>query len=285
MSQTNVSVNSMEIDEGVLGKSTQYADTYTPSLLHSILRRDARANAGLVEGNGIEACKGEDLWTGYEFSWLDTQGKPRVAALRLRVPCQSDAIVESKSLKLYLNSYAQTRFETQAEVLRTLDRDLSLAFRSPILVELLDLAQLSGTVDRLNGRCLDDLDVFIKTYQRDPELLSLEQDEVVVSEALHTHLFRSLCPVTGQPDWASVAVEYTGPALNRESLLKYLVSYRNHEAFHETTMEQIFEDIRLRCGPQQLSVYGRFQRRGGLDINPYRSTHDDSAPVARLPRQ
>ncbi len=284
MSQTGVKVDSVDINEGVLGKVSAYVDTYTPSLLHALPRQEARQAAGL-NPTALAGTKGEDLWTGYEFSWLDTQGKPLVAGLRLGVPCQSAAIVESKSLKLYLNSYAQTKFETHADVLRTLDRDLSLAFRSPILVELLELSQLNVAVQRLGGICLDDLDVFIKTYERDVDLLEMEMDQVVVKEALFTNVFRSLCPVTGQPDWASVLVDYVGPAINRASLFKYLVSYRCHQAFHETTIEQIFTDILNVCQPQRLSVYGRFQRRGGLDINPFRSTHEDSAPVTRLPRQ
>ncbi|MEM9624140.1 MAG: NADPH-dependent 7-cyano-7-deazaguanine reductase QueF [Pseudomonadota bacterium] len=279
-----VELDKSTLDKGVLGKATSYPSTYTPSLLHSLLRADTRREAGLSTVV-TAAVKGEDLWTGYEFSWLDNQGKPMVAALRLRIPCQSDAVVESKSLKLYLNSYAQTRFDTRAEVLRTLDGDLSLAFRSPILVELIDLQQLNVDVAQLSGMCLDDLDVFIKTYERDPQLLALEESEVEVSEAFYTDLFRSLCPVTGQPDWASVAVEYTGPAIQRDSLLRYLVSYRNHQAFHETTIEQIYADLLNRCKPRRLSVYGRFQRRGGLDINPIRANYAISAPVARLPRQ
>ncbi len=272
------------LDEGPLGQTSDYPSTYTPSLLHSMDRAVARAKAGVE----VSECKGEDLWTGYEFSWLNTDGKPQVTGLRLHVPCHSRAIVESKSLKLYLNSFSMTKFESHTEVLKTLDQDLTLAYRGPVMLELLDLVQLELPVHQFSGVCLDDLDVRTNTYERDPLLLSVEDPgatEHVVHETLYTHLFRSLCPVTGQPDWASVLVEYQGAPLARDGLLKYLISYRNHQAFHETTIEQIYLDILHTCRPRQLSVYGRFQRRGGLDINPFRSTHEDSAPLCRLPRQ
>ena len=272
-----------QLEEGPLGKISEHPTTYTPSLLHSIDRAEARQSLQL----DWTAVQGEDLWTGYEFSWLDIQGKPQVAGLRLRVACQSKAIVESKSLKLYLNSFAMTKFETQADVMNTLDKDLSLAFRAPVLVELLDLKLLNMPVSELSGTSLDDLDILVAVYTRDEELLALEagHENSIVNEALHTHLFRSLCPVTGQPDWASIAIEYSGAPINKEALLRYLISYRNHQAFHEATIEQIYDDIWVQCHPNQLSVYGRFQRRGGLDINPLRSNVESSAPVCRLPRQ
>ncbi len=272
------------LDEGPLGKPSVYPSTYTPSLLHSMDRAMARAQVGV----DVAECKGEDLWTGYEFTWLNTDGKPCVAGVRLRVPCHSRAIVESKSLKLYLGSFAQTKFENLADVLRTLDQDLTLAYRGPVMLELLDLVQLTAPVQQFSGVCLDDLDVRIKTYERDPSLLSVEDPgatEHVVHESLFTHLFRSLCPVTAQPDYASVYIEYLGSPIAREGLLQYLVSYREHQAFHETTIEQIYADLLEKCRPRQLTVYGRFQRRGGLDINPFRSTHEDSATLCRLPRQ
>jgi len=265
-----------------LGRETEYPSSYTPSLLHAIDRSTARANAGVVQAQELH---GEDLWAGYEFSWLDTQGKPAVACLRIRVPCQSAAIVESKSVKLYLNSFAQTKFESRPAVLRTLDADLALAFRSPVMVELIELSQLAAPVHELPGVCLDELDIRASIYQRDPELLRTEGANVTVRESLYTHLFRSLCPVTAQPDWASILVEYSGMPIEREALLKYLISYRTHQAFHETTIELIHGDIRAVCAPERLTVYGRFQRRGGLDINPFRSTHEDSAPLYRLVRQ
>ena len=269
-------------DAGPLGKVTTYPATYTPSLLHPIDRRAARAQVGVAQASQLH---GEDLWTGYEFSWLNTQGKPLVAGLRIRIPCQSAAMVESKSLKLYLNSFSQTKFESQAAVLHTLDQDLNLAFQAPVIIELLDLAQLAAPVQQMPGICLDDIDLRTDTYAREPAFLALEDVDVSVHETLHSHIFRSLCPVTAQPDWASVSIEYSGVPINRAGLLKYLISYRNHQAFHETTVEQIFCDITAACAPSRLAVYGRFLRRGGLDINPFRSSHDGEAPLCRLPRQ
>ncbi|MEM7080951.1 MAG: NADPH-dependent 7-cyano-7-deazaguanine reductase QueF [Pseudomonadota bacterium] len=273
--------NEGSLDTGPLGLVSEQPTTYTPSLLHAIPRADSRAALNL----NVDDVYGEDLWTGYEFSWLSTEGKPQVAGVRLRVPSQSAAIVESKSLKLYLNSYAMTRFETQAAVLSTLDQDLALAFRAPVLVELVPVNLLDAPINQLPGQCLDHLDVRIKDYQRDPLLLEVEDIDRVVREVVYTDLFRSLCPVTGQPDFASIAIDYAGPAISRESLLRYLVSFRNHQAFHESTIEQIYCDLRRRCQPQSLTVYGRFLRRGGLDINPYRSSSADPAPMLRLSRQ
>ncbi len=269
------------LDQSPLGQSTSYVETYTPSLLYPIKRAVGREPMGAAN----VAFLGEDLWTGYEFSWLNVAGKPQVAGVRLRVSCTSEAIVESKSMKLYLGSFSGTRFETQAEVLRTLDQDLSLAFRAPVMLELLDMQQLAMNVPQMPGNCLDNLEIRTSTYERDPELLQHDGPDVVVHESLHTHLFRSVCPVTGQPDWGSIALSYSGRPIHQENLLRYLISYRNHPGFHETTVEQIYVDVLARCRPQSLTVYGRFQRRGGLDINPFRSTHETSAPVYRLPRQ
>jgi 7-cyano-7-deazaguanine reductase len=271
-----------KFDEGPLGKVTAYPATYTPSLLHPIDRSAARAQVGVAQASQLH---GEDLWTGYEFSWLDTQGKPLVAGLRIRIPCQSAAMVESKSLKLYLNSFSQTKFESQAAVLHTLDQDLNLAFQAPVMIEIMELTQLAAPVHQMPGICLDDIDLRTDTYEREPAFLMLEDVDVSVHETLHSHIFRSLCPVTAQPDWASVSIEYSGSPINRVGLLKYLISYRNHQAFHETTIEQIFCDITAACAPARLAVYGRFLRRGGLDINPFRASYEAEAPLCRLPRQ
>ena len=279
---TSAKSQALTLDEGPLGKVTAYPDTYTPSLLHPIDRSAARDQVGVAQASQL---LGEDLWTGYEFSWLDTQGKPLVAGLRIRIPCQSAAMVESKSLKLYLNSFSQTKFESQAAVLHTLDQDLNLAFQAPVIIELMELAQLTVPVQQMPGVCLDDIDLRTDTYEREPDFLLLEDVDVSVHETLHSHVFRSLCPVTAQPDWASVSIEYSGVPINRAGLLKYLISYRNHQAFHETTIEQIFCDIMAACAPSRLAVYGRFLRRGGLDINPFRSSHEAEAPMCRLPRQ
>ncbi|MFT7653359.1 MAG: 7-cyano-7-deazaguanine reductase [Limisphaerales bacterium] len=268
-------------DAGELGRQSAYVDTYTPSLLNSIPREVTRREAGI----NADALVGEDVWTAYEFSWVNTQGKPISCGLRLRVACQSRTIIESKSLKLYLMSFANTKFASRADVLKTLDQDLAVGFRAPVMVELLDIAHMESTTGQMPGRCLDEQDVRCTVYQKDGNLLVPAESETHVREAVYTHLFRTLCPVTGQPDCASVAIEYSGPPIDEAGLLKYLVSYRNHPGFHETAIETIFCDLRAAYELQSLSVYGRFQRRGGLDINPFRSTVETSAPIYRIARQ
>ncbi len=266
-----------------LGQQAEYTDTYTPSLLYSIERATARSSMGL---EADVPFSGEDVWTCYELTWLGARGKPEVAALRIKVPSSSPCMVESKSLKLYLGSLAQTRFANRAELLNTLNSDLGLAFRAPVMLELMDLQQIPETLAQAPGICLDALDVKLGVYQREPALLELEEgEERVVKETVHSNLFRSLCPVTGQPDYATVIVQYLGRPISRGSMLAYLVSYRNHQAFHEATVEQIYLDLMERCAPEQLSVAGRFLRRGGIDISPYRSNVDDQLPLLRLPRQ
>ncbi|NJN52423.1 MAG: NADPH-dependent 7-cyano-7-deazaguanine reductase QueF [Gammaproteobacteria bacterium] len=269
-------------DDLPLGKDSRYITTYTPSLLRSIARAQSRHHAGI--GSSLP-FRGEDAWNCYEFSWLNGRGRPEVAILKIQVPCSSTHIVESKSLKLYLNSFAQTPFSNRSELIRTLDSDLALAFRSPVIVAILDLDQAADRVVSLPGRCLDELDIAVDAYHRDPDLLECAEHDVTVRETFHTHLFRSLCPVTGQPDWASILVQYVGRPLKAESLLRYLVSFRNHAAFHETTIESIFMDVARCVGPDHLTVYGRFQRRGGIDINPFRSTDESVAPNIRTVRQ
>lgn len=265
-----------------LGRSVSYTGVYTPSLLCAMERSASRVPMGIAAELPFH---GDDLWTAYEFSWLNGRGRPETALVRIDVPCTSPCIVESKSMKLYLNSFAETRFSSRAEVLATLNSDLGVAFRAPVVVELFSAEQLPPD-GALAGRCLDDLEVAIEHYERAPELLRLEDDDSrVVHETDYTHLFRSLCPVTGQPDFATVIVSYSGRPMVREALLAYLVSFRNHQAFHEATIEQIYLDLRRRCRPERLSVYGRFLRRGGIDINPFRSSEDEAAPMVRLPRQ
>jgi len=270
----------MEGDGNPLGRRTGFSDTYTPSLLFSIPRLQTRAALprDLV-------FHGEDIWNGYELTWLDRSGKPVVSGLRLHVPCNSPCIVESKSLKLYLGSIAQTRFNGHADVQKTLDSDLRLAVRTALIVELVPLRQLDALPSNLPGVCLDDIDCEITRYAADPSLLRSEGDHAVVHETVYTHLFRSICPVTGQPDYASVWVSYRGHPVGRKSLLQYLVSYRQHAGYHEAVIEQIYADLAVHGQPQTLSVQGFFQRRGGLDINPFRSSERESAQLVRLPRQ
>ena len=280
---------STELKTGPLGESSQYAEGYSPNRLFPMPRAEGRSAVGL---SGALDCYGQDVWTGYEFSWLNERGRPEVAVLRLTVAAKSSHIVESKSMKLYLNGYAQTRFESTSKVRDRLVEDLSQAFSGAVVVDLVSLAEPSLGVSELTGECLDELDVEITDYQRNPDLLLLaategakETIETQVTQVLTTHLFRSLCPVTAQPDWASVIVSYSGAAIDEAGLLKYLISYRQHQAFHETTVERIYADIWERCQPEKLAVSGRFLRRGGLDISPTRSSESQPMDTSRLSRQ
>jgi 7-cyano-7-deazaguanine reductase len=275
------------LSTGPLGLSGDYAEGYSVELLHPMPRAEGRKAVGLDTGSESElAHLGKDLWTGYEFSWLDTKGKPVVAGLKIEVDCATTNIVESKSMKLYLNGFAQAQFADAGIVSARLNQDLSTAFAGDVVVDLIPIDELAGQWASMRGQCLDGLDIQVTNYQRAPELLGqMSSGSHVVTEHLYTHLFRSLCPVTAQPDWATVTVSYTGNAIDHAGLLGYLISYRCHQAFHETTVERIYADIMGACQPTFLSVNGRFQRRGGLDINPFRSS--EACPVldARMPRQ
>lgn len=275
------------LSTGPLGLSANYSECYSVELLHPMPRAEARRAVGLDLGSDAGlALLGKDLWTGYEFSWLDTKGKPLVAGLKIEVDCATTNIVESKSMKLYLNGFAQTQFVDAQAVSARLNNDLTVAFAGEVVVKVIPIDELAGQWASMKGQCLDGLDIQVTEYQRAPELLSLvSASPQVATEHLYTHLFRSLCPVTAQPDWATVIVNYTGEAIDHEGLLGYLVSYRSHQAFHETTIERIYADIMTCCQPTFLSVNGRFQRRGGLDINPFRSSKVCTVPNERMPRQ
>ncbi len=257
-------------EASLLGKPVQYGAEYDPTLLFPIPRAQARAALGLGEDLPFV---GVDFWNAYELSWLDGRGKPRVALAELRVPAASPNLVESKSLKLYLGSYAMARF-TDTDALRAqLVADLSAAAGAPVSVVLTPAGSSNvALIENLEGDVIDDLPIEISHYGPPrPEFLSsdpgLKADEVLVS-----HLLKSNCPVTGQPDWASVQVRYAGPRIARDGLLRYLVSFRQHSDFHESCVERIFMDILGRCAPTRLAVYARYTRRGGLDINPFRAT-------------
>lgn len=254
-----------------LGKPVAYAGTRDAALLHPIARAGDRARLGLV--GDAEPFLGVDIWNAYEFSWLDGRGKPRVALVEFRVPANSPNMIESKSFKLYLNSYSQTRVPDSDTLREWLSEDLSRAAGAPVSVQLgTPTSRESLSLQQLEGELIDDLPVAIDLYgPPQPELLYFNPD-AVVEEKLVTHLFKSNCPVTGQPDWASVQIHYHGPRLGRDGLLRYLVSFREHADFHEHCVERIFRDIQQRCEPDKLSVYARFTRRGGIDINPFRTT-------------
>ena len=277
-------------DQSQLGKASRYADQYDAALLFPIARAVKRLELGLA---GSPPFFGADLWTAFELSWLNARGKPQVALAHFTVPCETPNIVESKSFKLYLNSFNNTRFSDAAEVQARLRADISeAAWRGApqasivgvklLLPELFD----REPVAELDGLSLDRLDIECSRYTPAPDLLSAAVDEPPVSEVLTSNLLKSNCLVTGQPDWGSVQISYSGPQINQEGLLQYLVSFRNHNEFHEQCVERIFMDLWTRCRPAKLSVYARYTRRGGLDINPFRTSHPQGLPAnTRTARQ
>ncbi|MEM5552563.1 NADPH-dependent 7-cyano-7-deazaguanine reductase QueF [Pseudoalteromonas neustonica] len=270
--------NSPELKDSVLGQSTEYVDTYTPSLLFPIARKLNRDALDINEA--ALPFKGQDIWTGYELSWLNTKGKPVAAVASFIFPCQSSHIIESKSFKLYLNSFNQTRFDSIEDVKAILIADLSAGVSMPIDVVLYspnDYNCLPCTP--LPGECIDELDIQIDSYHLDAYSLKPASTNTV-SETLHSHLLKSNCLITSQPDWASIIIRYTGEQVCKESLLRYLISFRTHNEFHEQCVERIYCDLMAQLNITELEVYARYTRRGGLDINPYRSTSHDNVPFA-----
>lgn len=272
----------MTPDQSPLGKTTDYVDQYDPSLLFPLPREAKRVEIGIT---GSVPFLGADLWTAFELSWLNMKGKPQVAIAHITIPCESTHIVESKSFKLYLNSFNNTRLDSADAVRDRIRDDISRAIwggeavKSSAGVRLL-LPELfeCEPVKELEGVSIDRLDVECDTYQPTPAFLSAALDEKPVDEVLVSDLLRSNCPVTGQPDWATVVIHYRGPRIDRVELLRYLVSFRDHAEFHEQCVERIFHDVMAHCRPASLSVEARYTRRGGLDINPWRATADMSVP-------
>ena len=272
-------------EDSHLGRSVAYADQYDASLLYPMARLPKRQEIGVP---ATLPFMGADLWTAYELSWLNARGKPLVALAQITVPCETPNIVESKSLKLYLNSFSNTRFVDSTEVLASLRADLSeAAWRGSdqsgsVGIKLLNAEQFAQqSVQELDGLSLDRLDIECDHFHPAPELLSAALEEQPVSEVLTSQLLKSNCPVTGQPDWASLQISYSGPQIDQEGLLQYIVSFRNHNDFHEQCVERIYLDIWTRCKPTKLSVYARYTRRGGLDINPFRTSHPQPLPANR----
>lgn len=270
-------------DASPLGKAvTAYRDTYAPELLYPISRTPKREEIGVHTANagGRLPFMGADLWTAYELSWLTLRGKPEVALATFTVPCDSPNIIESKSLKLYLNSFNMTRFASPDAVREVLVRDLSAATGVRVGVKLvLPEAFDAQPIHELSGLSLDRMDIDCDVFQPAPELLTAAFDELPVTETLTSNLLKSNCLVTGQPDWGSVQIQYSGPQIDQAGLLRYLVSFRGHNEFHEQCVERIYMDILTRCQPVKLQVYARYTRRGGLDINPWRTSHPAAAPA------
>ena len=269
-------------EQSQLGKASAYVDQYDAGLLFAIPRATKRAEIGV---SGQPVFFGADLWTAFELSWLNPKGKPQVALAHITVPAESTHIVESKSFKLYLNSFNNTRIDSADAVRDMIRKDISAAIwhggpvQASVGVKLLLQEQFDAEpVHELDGLNLDRMDIECSRYQPAPDLLTAQTDELPVTETLVSHLLKSNCLVTGQPDWGSVQITYSGPQIEQAGLLQYIVSFRNHNEFHEQCVERIFMDIWTRCKPTTLTVYARYTRRGGLDINPWRTSHPGILP-------
>lgn len=264
-----------------LGQKVDYIEQYTPELLQGVPRSLSREQIGVSQPLPFG---GVDIWNGYELSWLNPKGKPQVAILQCQVPIDSQNLIESKSFKLYLNSFNQSVFGSADEVARHLSQDLSACAQAPVKLQLFSAGQFGALhLGELDGTVIDDLDIEINTYEPSPELLTTGEQQV--SETLVSHLLKSNCLITSQPDWASVQIHYEGAAIDHAGLLAYLISFRQHNEFHEQCIERIFCDLMNRCKPHKLAVYARYTRRGGLDINPLRANFDFNVSNNRLARQ
>jgi 7-cyano-7-deazaguanine reductase len=296
-------------ERSLLGKPTAYIDHYQPELLYPISRSAKRSELGLH--SSALPFMGADIWNAYELSWLNPKGKPQIAMVRLVVPVDSPNIIESKSMKLYFNSFSQTTFDNSNEVLACIKKDMVKALMSPLNapaqpidspagqppagpltalalgIELIEPERfMKERIVDFEGLDLDRLDIECVHYQPRAQLLQAHPGQSPVTQTLRSNLLKSNCLVTGQPDWGSVQIHYTGNEIDQEGLLAYLVSFRDHHEFHEQCVERIFMDIWTRCHPSRLSVYARYTRRGGLDINPFRTSHAERLPPqARLARQ
>ncbi|NMM28995.1 MAG: NADPH-dependent 7-cyano-7-deazaguanine reductase QueF [Glaciimonas sp.] len=270
-------------DQSPLGKPASYQAEYAPALLFPIARQGKRDELGL----GLEVATlpffGLDIWNAYELSWLNLRGKPQVAIATITVPADSPNIIESKSFKLYLNSFNQTRLAGTDALLHLLHTDLSAGFGAPVQVAL-TLPESFGSLKlgELEGQLLDRLDIDVSDYAPNPALLKTMPGTAPVQQTLVSHLLKSNCLVTGQPDWGSVQIRYCGAPIDEEGLLRYLIGFRTHNEFHEQCVERIFTDILRHCQPQKLAVYARYTRRGGLDINPWRSNFSTGTQALNL---
>ncbi|GLY60017.1 NADPH-dependent 7-cyano-7-deazaguanine reductase [Pectobacterium carotovorum subsp. carotovorum] len=268
-----------------LGKPTPYHDRYDAALLQPVPRSLNRDPLGIYPDS--LSFHGADIWTLYELSWLNNRGVPQVAVGEMHLNAESLNLIESKSFKLYLNSFNQTAFDSWESVRATLAKDLAHCAQGDVSITLFKLSELEGQpIAGFTGECIDDQDIQIDSYDFNADYLATnEQDAPVVEETLVSHLLKSNCLITHQPDWGSVQIQYCGKRINREALLRYIVSFRHHNEFHEQCVERIFNDIMRYYQPEKLSVYARYTRRGGLDINPWRSNTPFNAPNGRLPRQ
>jgi 7-cyano-7-deazaguanine reductase len=264
-----------------LGKATVYKEVYSPNLLQAVPRSMNRVELNLTTKLPFS---GTDRWNGYELSWLNPKGKPKVAIMRCEVPISSPNLIESKSFKLYLNSFNQSNFDSIESVAEALKKDLSQCAGEKVNIMLFKPAEFTQMqISCFDALSIDDLDIEVKDYQLEPSNLTVDGEQV--EETLSSDLLKSNCLITNQPDWGSVFIRYQGQKINHEGLLRYLISFRQHNEFHEQCVERIFCDIMTQCKPNKLSVYARYTRRGGLDINPFRSNFEEIYPEVRLARQ
>ena len=271
MSDSSVPGKHNQPEDSQLGKVSAYQTEYDPTLLFPIPRQAKRDELGLLAGSTLPFF-GMDIWNAYEVSWLNQRGKPQIAIVSVMAPADSANIIESKSFKLYLNSFNQTKLAGVDALRNLLQTDLSAGFGAPVQVSIKTPDQFHELdLQQMDGLLLDRLDIEVDDYLPNVQLLKADHSTPVVEETLISHLLKSNCLVTGQPDWGSVAIHYIGAPIDQEGLLRYLIGFRNHNEFHEQCVERIFVDIQRQCKPQKLSVYARYTRRGGLDINPWRS--------------
>lgn len=267
-----------------LGQKTEYKNQYDPSLLQAVPRQLNRDSLGISEQQPFN--HGADIWTCYELSWLNPNGVPQVAIADVAIDFRSANLIESKSFKLYLNSFNQTKFASMQEVEATLAKDLSQCASGQISVKICKLSEYTNQpIVDLAGECIDEQEIQIESYEFSNQYLDNVAEGEMVEETLVSHLLKSNCLITSQPDWGSVQIRYQGKKLNREKLLRYLISFREHNEFHEQCVERIFTDLMQFAQPEKLTVYARYTRRGGLDINPFRSNFEDIPPNLRMARQ
>lgn len=267
-----------------LGQNTEYKSQYDASLLQPVPRRLNREGLGIVEQQPFN--QGADVWTCYELSWLNSNGLPQVAIADVEIDFKSENLIESKSFKLYLNSFNQTKFASIEEVEQTLTRDLRKCASGQVSVKIHKLADYTNQpIVNFSGECIDEQEIQIESYIFSNQHLENVAEDEIVEETLVSHLLKSNCLITSQPDWGSVQIHYVGKRLNREKLLRYLVSFREHNEFHEQCVERIFTDLMQFAKPEKLTVYARYTRRGGLDINPFRSNFESIPVNLRMARQ
>jgi len=277
--------HTLTLEHSELGKQSDYSSTYNPDKLFPIARKIKRDEIGVPAALPFF---GFDLWNHYEVSWLNEKGKPIAALAEICYPCDTDYIIESKSMKLYFNSFNNTKFKDEHALQEIIKKDIEDRIFGEVFVKITLLNNLSDHLIFANfeGKNLDLLDIECTSYRIQQDLLKTE-GEKEIEETVYSHLLKSNCLITNQPDWASIQIAYTGKKINHEGLLQYIVSFRNHNEFHEQCIERIFMDIMNYCNPKELTVYGRYTRRGGLEINPYRSTQKikQHMPNLRLCRQ